>query len=296
MRLFVYVVLILSASFVSGQTTLKISTLYPAGTDAVASLKQAAEHIKTQSQGEVVLKIYPGGVMGDDKTVLRKIKIGQLQGALVSGSGLDLIEPNLKDISQPFQFENLSQVYQARESADAEFRGRLNDKKWRGYGPLDGGFSYLMSKQPIADMAGVREAKLWLPNTNDIQALSRQLKVNYLVMGIGDVLTGLDTGAIDALISPPSAAIALNWYSRFNYIAETPVIYTFGMLVLPERAFSKLSDEHEILVQTSLSEWAENLDGQLRQDNERAKQAIEQLLEAQKFNAGDVENLKLSQR
>lgn len=295
MRLIAVLCWVTLSNIAFATTTLKISTLYPSGTDAVTSLRAVAELIETQTQGAVTLKVYPGGVMGDDKTVLRKMKIGQLQGALVSGTGLDLINSDLKDLSQPFQFDSLDQVYQARKTIDGDFIKRLQADNWVGFGPLDGGFSYLMSKQPLQDMDAVRGAKLWLPNTSDIQALSKQMNVNYLVMNIGDVLTGLDTGAIDTLISPPSAAIALNWHSRFNYFTETPVIYTWGMLVFPQRALNKLTDEQRVIVDNALNDWSVQLDERMRAGNIKAKQAITQLLDAQPFSREDIADLRLSQ-
>jgi TRAP-type C4-dicarboxylate transport system substrate-binding protein len=295
MRLIAVLCWVTLSNIAFATTTLKISTLYPSGTDAVTSLRAVAELIETQTQGAVTLKVYPGGVMGDDKTVLRKMKIGQLQGALVSGTGLDLINSDLKDLSQPFQFDSLDQVYQARKTIDGDFIKRLQADNWVGFGPLDGGFSYLMSKQPLQDMDAVRGAKLWLPNTSDIQALSKQMNVNYLVMNIGDVLTGLDTGAIDTLISPPSAAIALNWHSRFNYFTETPVIYTWGMLVFPQRALNKLTDEQRVIVDNALNDWSVQLDERMRAGNLKAKQAITQLLDAQPFSREDIADLRLSQ-
>lgn len=278
------------------QTTLKISTLYPPGTDPVKSLKEAAKQIETATNGEVTLKVYPGGVMGDDKTVLRKIKIGQLQGALVSGTGLDLISKDLKDISQPFQFDSIDQVYNQRETMDGVFRDRLAAVNWQSYGPLDGGFSYLMSKDKVPDMSAIREAKLWLPNTSEIQDLSRQMNVDYLVMNIGDVLTGLDTGAVDTLISPPAAAITLNWHSRFNYYTQTPVLYTFGMLVLPDRALRKLDDQQKQAVDEVLQSWAESLDARLRVGNANALEAIGQLLTPQPFSQDDIRAMRIVQR
>jgi len=242
------------------------------------------------------LKVYPGGVMGDDNTVMRKIRIGQLQGALVSASTLEALNLKVGELSRPFQYDTLEQVYSDRAELDNLFRERLQEQGWQGFGPLDGGFSYLMSKQPIDSMAALRNAKLWLPNTASIQQMTRELDVNYLVMNIGDVLTGLDTGAIDTLIAPPSAALTLNWHSRFSYFTQTPVIYTWGMLVLPEKVSAKLSEQHQQLLRTSLTNWASQLDANLRGSNQNALEAIATLLESQPFEVSDIKQLRLSQR
>lgn len=296
MRHLVTFLLLSLSSAALAETTLKISTLYPPGSQAVTTLQQAAEAIREQTQGEVTLKVYPGGVMGDDSTVMRKTRIGQLHGALLSGTGLDLITDDLKDLSEPFQFDRIEQVYDLRESLDATFRDRLADEGWTSFGPLDGGFSYLMSKQPLTTLDEVRNARLWLPNTRDIQQIANNMDVDYLVMNIGDVLTGLDTGAVDSLIAPPSAAITLNWHSRFDYITETPVLYTWGMLVMPERAFRSLSDTERETVEAVLTQWSIELDQQLRDANQDARQAIKQLLEPNVFDPSDIQQLRISQR
>ncbi|EAR11193.1 TRAP transporter substrate-binding protein DctP [Reinekea blandensis] len=296
MRFFLFWVLVSISSVTLAETTLKISTLYPPGSAAVTSLQSAAESIRQQTNGNVVLKVYPGGVMGDDSTVMRKMRIGQLHGALLSGTGLDLITDDLKDLSKPFQFDRIEQVYEARQTLDTDFRQRLAEEGWTAFGPLDGGFSYLMSKRPLSDLEAVRNTRLWLPNTRDIQKMADSLNVDYLVMNIGDVLTGLDTGAIDSLIAPPSAAFTLNWHSRFDYITQTPVLYTWGMLVMPDRVFRPLSDAERETVVSALTQWSDELDQRLRADNQKARQAINQLLEPNTFDASDINALRTSQR
>lgn len=123
----------------------------------MTSLQQVATTVREQTGGAVSLKIYPGGVMGDDQTVLRKIRIGQLHGALLSGSGPDLISQDLKDLSRPFQFDRITQVYQARETLDSPFRERLAKENWLAFGPFDGGFSCLMSDEPLLNLGDIRQ-------------------------------------------------------------------------------------------------------------------------------------------
>lgn len=288
MRFILFLVSLLLASQSISATELKISTLYPPGSAAVKSLQETSKRLRDATNGEVTLKVYPGGVMGDDNTVLRKMRIGQLQGALVSGTALDIITPNLKDISRPFQFDTLDEVYDARENKDVEFRDRLKELSWASFGPIDGGFSYLMSKDPVRSLEDIRNSKIWLPNTQDIQAMANEMDVDYLVMNIGDVLTGLDTGAIDTLVAPPSAALTLNWHSRFDFYTETPVVYTWGMLILPERSLARVSREHREHIDIIFRAWAAELDQEQRAANKDATQAIQQLLVPQPFSSEDI--------
>lgn len=258
--------------------TLKISTLYPPGSAPVQSLTALSAKLENATGGALALKVYPGGVMGDDATVMRKLRIGQLQGALVSSSTLDALEVDMNDLSQPFQYDSLSEVHQARERFDATMRERLADRGWFGYGPLDGGFSYVMSQQPVADLNGLRASKLWLPNTDAIRTLSQQIRVDYQVMGIADVLPALETGAVNTLIAPPSAALTLNWHSRVRYLTDQPVVYTWGMLVLPQRSLERLPDDQQAAAHQLLTQWASQLDAHMRDSNLEADQAVRHLL------------------
>lgn len=258
--------------------TLKISTLYPPGSAPVRSLTELSAELERATDGAVSLKVYPGGVMGDDATVMRKLRIGQLQGALVSSGTLDTLDVEFSDLSQPFQFDTLAEVHQAREAFDDTLRERLARRGWHGFGPLDGGFSYVLSQQPVADLNDLRASKLWLPNTDAVRRLSQQMQVDYQVLGIGDVLPALETGALDTLVAPPSAALTLNWHSRVDYLTDQPVIYTWGMLVLPERSLSRLSAEQQAATHRVLTHWARQLDAQMRDSNLAADRALRQQL------------------
>ncbi|MEW7993872.1 MAG: TRAP transporter substrate-binding protein DctP, partial [Candidatus Thiodiazotropha endolucinida] len=91
-------------------TTLKIATLAPDGTNWMKEMRAAAKQIKQQTDGRVKIRFYPGGVMGNDSSVLRKIRIGQLHGGAITGGGLSSIYKDAQVYTLPFQFRNLQEV------------------------------------------------------------------------------------------------------------------------------------------------------------------------------------------
>ena len=90
--------------------TLKIATLAPAGTTWMKEMKKGAGEIKKKTEGRVKLKFYPGGVMGNDKSVHRKIKIGQLHGGAFTSGGLSHVYPEIQTLSLPMLFDNFAEV------------------------------------------------------------------------------------------------------------------------------------------------------------------------------------------
>lgn len=271
---------------------LKIATQYPPGSLAVTSLNALSDELAEATEGELSLKLYPSGVMGNDETVLRKIRVGQLHGALVSSSTLTRLNIPAEGISQPFQFDSLAAVDSARADFDPAIRARLADHGWRGFGPLDGGFAYLMSQQPVGGVNALQSSKLWLPDTPSVRDLSRSVDIDFAVLGVGDVLAALETGAVDALIAPPAAALTLNWHSRLDYLTDQPVVYTWGMLVLPERALARLSDDQRAQVESRLSAWAGELDARMRESNASARSALLSLLTPVAFAPAELNDLR----
>ncbi|WP_198650498.1 TRAP transporter substrate-binding protein DctP [Saccharospirillum mangrovi] len=284
--------LVLGLSLTAQAESLKIATQYPPGSAAVSSLQALSAELAAATDGALDLKLYPSGVMGNDATVLRKIRVGQLQGALVSSSTLTLLDIPAEGISQPFQFDSLEAVDAARIEFDPTIRARLAEHGWYGFGPLDGGFAYLMSQQPVNGMAGLHASKLWLPDTPSVRDLSRSVDIDFAVLGIGDVLAALETGAVDALIAPPAAALTLNWHSRLDYLTDQPVVYTWGILILPERALARLTEEQRLVVSEHLNGWARDLDAQMRQSNASARAALLSLLTPVAFAPTDLSDLR----
>ena len=258
-------------------TTLKISTLYPDGTTIVSGLKKAGKDIAAQTEGRVKLKIYPGGVMGDDRAVERKIRIGQLHGLVAQGGAFASAYKDSQILNVPLAFNNYDEVDAVRSELDPAIQKGLEDGGWVSFGLLDGGFAYVMSEQPVKSVSDLREQKLWLPANDEASAkAAKAFELSPILLNIGSVLTSLQTGAVNAFAAPPVAALTLQWYSRVNYLTDMPLLYTFGMLGIHEKYFKRMSPEDQQVVRTVLEATFDKLDAQSRKENLSAFAAVQQ--------------------
>ena len=149
----VIALMFLHASMVEARV-FKIATISPDGTFWMQEMRAGAEEIKKQTEGRVVFKFYPGGVMGNDESVLRKIRIGQLQGGAVTAGSLVSINPDISIYELPYLFDSLEQVDYVRSRMDDELTGTLENKGFVGFGLAEGGFSYMMSDQLLQSVSG----------------------------------------------------------------------------------------------------------------------------------------------
>lgn len=257
---------------------LKISTQYPDGNAVLNELRRAGKAIEAQTEGRVDIRYYPGGVMGDDQAVQRKIRIGQLQGAFVQSGALANVFRDSQVLNAPLLFRDYDEVDAVREKLDTDIEQGFIEGGWQTFGLIEAGFAYGMSQQPITSMDTLKAQKLWLPANDPFsEQIARAFGINPIVLNIGDVLTALQTGAIDAIVAPPVGAITLQWYSRVDYLTDAPFMYTYGVLALSERAFSRLSTADQAIVEAEFRKASATIDQQTREDNLRSFAALETL-------------------
>jgi TRAP-type C4-dicarboxylate transport system substrate-binding protein len=255
--------------------TFKIATLSPEGSSWMKLLRKHTKNIRAQTEGEVTFKIYPGGVMGDDKAVLRKMRVGQLHGAVLTSGGL---APSYNDIgiyNLPMLFRDEAEVDHVRQTMDAVLMAGLREKKFVGFGVAEVGFAYPMSNSAGSSIADMRQKKVWVPD-NDPASLRafQSLNITPVPLPLADVLTGLQTGLIDSIGSPPIGAIVLQWHTQIEYVIDIPVMYVYGLFAIAERPFNRLTESQKAIVSSELSQAVKAADGFARRDHESAKAAL----------------------
>jgi TRAP-type transport system periplasmic protein len=259
----------------SNATVFKIATVSPDGTAWMQAMRTGADEIQQKTAGRIVFKFYPGGVMGDDDNVLRKIRIGQLQGGAVTASALVDIAPDIGIYELPYLFSSLQQVDYVRSRLDSKLMAGLEDKGFVGFGLAEGGFTYMMSNRRLDSVEDVRKQKVWIPDGNKVgEAVFNSADISPVILPLSDVLIGLQTGLIDTIITSPIGAIALQWHTRVSHVVDEPLTYFSALLVLDKSKFDKLKQEDQQVVRDIMTRVFRTIDAQNRKDNIAAREAL----------------------
>ncbi len=266
---------LLAFSTPTAAVKIKIATLSPDGTSWMRNMRAAGEEIERQTAGRVKLRFYPGGVMGDYMSMLRKIRIGQLHGGAVTGGALTAILPDTNVYGLPFLFRSLKEVDYLRVRIDHLLIERLADKGMISFGFAEGGFTHLMSNGDIGTLTQVKDRKVWVPTGDKISGVAmKALDISPISLPVTDVLTGLQTGLVDTVASPPVGAIALQWHTRVRNLLDLPLTYVYGTLVISEKTLSKLSAADRKALTDILTTTFERMNRENRQENAKAKAAL----------------------
>lgn len=251
--------------------TFKVATLSPEGSFWMVEMRKAADIISEKTEGRVKFRFYPGGVMGNDAAVLRKMRVGQLQGAALSGGTLTRYAPDTQIYNVPLLFNNYAEVDHVRKHIDAELEQAFEKAGFVNFGMAEGGFAYVMSKNPIATTDELAKNKIWAPGDDPAaQAAAETFNFSPVPLSIGDVLTGLQTDLINTVTTSPVAAIALQWHTQIRYITDLPLAYFYALMVIDDKAFAKVAPNDQKIVREVMRTAFVNIGKQNRKDNDSA--------------------------
>ena len=270
--------LVVLAAILSAQAaavTFKVATVSPDGSMWMKQLRQGARDIAERTDDRVNFKFYPGGVMGDDKAVLRKIRSGQLHGAVLTAGGLNQVYPDIELYGLPMVFNDAAEVDHIRGQMDDTLLAGLSGKGFVGFGIAEVGFAYAMSKAQVATFEEVRAQKVWIPDGDPGAELAvRTFDISPIPLSIADVLGGLQTGLINTVAVPPVGAIALQWHTQLKYVFDLPLLYVYGLLAVRDRQFDRLDEADQAVVREVMGDVVRKVDAQNRTDHERAVEVL----------------------
>jgi TRAP-type transport system periplasmic protein len=269
-RFFMLLILLFFTAYAQA-VTFKIATLSPDGSVWMEKMREGAAEIETKTNKRVSFKFYPGGVMGDDNSVLKKMRFNQLNGAAVTNGGLSTLYPDIQLYNLVLKFNSLEEIDYVRSKMDQKLIDGLDKKEISVLGFAELGMTYLMATHPIHNLAEIKAVKSWAPDNNTIvQNAQKAFGVSPIPLPLGDVLMGLQTGMLNVVAGTPTGAIALQWQTKIKYLNTLPMSYIFGVLAVNKKDFVQLSKEDQTTVLQVMARVLGELNQHSRDDNQKA--------------------------
>jgi TRAP-type C4-dicarboxylate transport system substrate-binding protein len=258
------------------QVQLKVATIAPEGSTWVNEARRGADEVARRTDNRVTFRFYPGGTMGSDQALLRKMRIGQLQGGAVLSGSLATVDTGAELYTLPLLFRDYAEVDLVRGRFDREVTGRIEDDGFVVLGFVETGFVYLMSTKPAKSFDDLKGRKIWMPEGDRIsKAIVDAAGLSPVPLSVADVMTGLQTGLVDTVAAPPVAAVALQGFTKANFVTDLPITYVYGALLISQKAFDRIKPEDQAVVREVMGQVTSRLDGKARDDNAGARVALE---------------------
>jgi TRAP-type C4-dicarboxylate transport system substrate-binding protein len=270
---------------------LRIATLAPADSQWMRDMVAGGERVQELTAGRVVLKFRAGGVAGSDAQILRKIRIGDLQGGAFSAGGLGEIYPGLNNYGIPLIFRSLDEIDYVRARLDARLAAGLEGAGFVSLGFSEGGFSNLLSNVPVSHVDDLRRQKVWVPD-NDLISFQvlEALRLAPVPLEVSDALLGLERGLVDVVAASPVVALVLQWHTKTRYRTELPITYSMGVFAVAADVFYGLEPADQAVMRAVIGEVMAGIDRDSRADNDAARSIMANMgIETVPVDAADVD-------
>ncbi len=224
-----------------GAQTIKMGTLAPAGSPWESGLRRLAADWSRLSDGRVCLKVYGGGIVGDEDDMLRKIRVGQLSAAALSGPGLSTIVSGVLALQVPQLAWTDDELDYLMEKMTPGFARQFEEKGFKLLAWTLAGWAYVFAREPVRTPDELRRQRLWVWQGRPDEARAwRELGFQPVTLASTDVLLQLQTGGLDAFVTSPLVAAANQLFAMAHNMTDLKLAPFVGGLVVSLRAWTSI--------------------------------------------------------
>ncbi|MBT3796796.1 MAG: TRAP transporter substrate-binding protein DctP [Candidatus Marinimicrobia bacterium] len=223
-----------------------MATLAPEGTEWHGLLVELGQQWKEVTNGEVRLRIYPGGVVGDERDMIRKMRIGQIHGAAISNEGMTEINPYFTTFYMPMMYQSYDEVDFVRERLSDELLNITEDNGFKILTMVDVGWAYWFSTEPIYTPDDLKNNKIFIW-AGDYKSVQLYEKHGYqpVPLAMTDVLSGLQTGLITSLGFNPLYALAQQLFGIADNMLEMKWGNLTAAIIIDLKTWNKIKPEYQ---------------------------------------------------
>jgi TRAP-type transport system periplasmic protein len=229
------------ATWAGDEVIIKMATIAPQGSEWHQVLQEMGAAWEKASRGQVVFRLYPGGVAGDDTDVVRKMRLGTLNAGLLSSTGLTDIDRSVLGLQIPLGYADYSELDCVLEQMGPRIEKQLEAKGFILLGWTDAGWAHFFTKSPVKTPDDMKKLKMFVWASDDRYVeLWKKAGFNPVPLPSTEISTALQTGLVNAITSTVQGVVLLQWYKQVNYMTDLKWAVLLGGIVVTKSAWEKI--------------------------------------------------------
>jgi len=232
--------------------TFRIASLAPAGSSWMKVLNAWKKTLESETEGRIKLRFYPGGAQGDERDFVRKMRVGQLDGGVVTMTGMSMLVRPMVILVLPNLLDTYEKLDRVRLKMADEFEKMFEDEGFTMLAWGDAGKTRLFSQKKIEKPSDIKAMRPWMWK-DDLVFIEfyNAIGANGVRLGVNEVYPGLQTKMVDVVTSSALTAVALQWYTRVKYMTgHNSAIIAGGMVMKKDKVDALPDDLKEIFLRT----------------------------------------------
>lgn len=262
-------------AYAEATTTLRVATLLPPGSPYNDILRAWNRTLKKETDNRVQLRFYTGGSQGDERDFVRKMRVGQMDAAIVTTTGLGILVRPVLVLTLPGLIESYDQLDRARAALNDRFSELFRRSGVELLAWADAGKARIFSAHKFAAPGDIKSLRPWAWKDDPIFA--HYLKVigaNPVRLGLNEVYAGLQTRMVDTVPASAVAAIALQWFTKLEYMAKQNYSIVVGAVIVEKEKFEALSQEDQRTLRETAHRMTSAFQPMTRRDDGQAYQSL----------------------
>ncbi len=225
----------------------RLATFVPDGSVWHKAMREMGDEWNQATAGRVRLRVYPGGVAGDEPDYVRMMRIGQMQAAAITTAGLAQIDPAFQLFGVPMFFNSYPELHAVLAKMEPVLKQRLEAKGFVLLNWGHGGWVYFFTRQSARTVADLKKVKMFAMAGDDkwVQ-LWKSNGYTPVALAATDMFTGLQTGMIDGFFTTPLLALTLQWYRLTPNMVGLGMAPLVGGLVIRKEAWSRIPEPDRV--------------------------------------------------
>lgn len=221
--------------------TVKLGSLAPNGSPWDIALRKVAAQWASLSNGKVILKIYPGGIAGGEEDMIRKMRIGQLNAAGVTGVGMCRVFSGILALQLPLLIRTDQELFYVLEKMMPKFEKELADKGFKVLIWSKVGWVHFFSKRPVVKPDDLRAHKLFnYSGDPDGTQAWKQAGFHPVPLSPTELMTSLQSGMVDAFTTTPLSAAAYQWFGLAKNMCGMKWAPLIGGVIIAQKTWKKI--------------------------------------------------------
>lgn len=264
---------------------IKLGTPTPEGTPWHDALQELAADWKRISDGQVQIRIFPNGVAGDERDMIRKIRINTIQAAVISGAGLNDIASDSIILSLPFMFRSDQELAHVFSELKPKLEGDLERAGFKMLSWTKAGWLYFFSREPVVYPKDLKSQTLAATDVDVSMAPAlKNLGFGTVTLTLNEIMAGLASGMVDACYTVPLGAIAYQWFGIANNMLKLPMAPVLGGIIVSDRIWRRIPDA----IKPDLIAAAEGVGRRLEMQNDDMEREMMQIMREHGLEEHDV--------
>tara|TARA_Y100001970_G_C14239371_1_gene863904 strand:+ start:1179 stop:2180 length:1002 start_codon:yes stop_codon:yes gene_type:complete len=225
---------------------IKLATLAPEGTEYYNLLLEMGQRWQEETNGQVILRIYPNGVVGRESDTIRKMRIGQIQASAMSSIGLSGLTDQIQAFTIPMIYEDYDDIEKVKNVMFDDISEGLSDSGFKLLFLVDIGWVYWFSANEVSVPEDLRNAKIYTTAGDYVTVeLFKGFGFNAIPVSETDILTSLQTGMINSMQTVPILSLSSGWFALMPNMLDMKWAVFIGAVIVDDRVWSKIRPEHQ---------------------------------------------------